>query len=676
MKDDHELLRQYEKEFNLDYWAVEDQRDQSNEELRFSMVPGGHWESYLVDDYEDRAKLEIDETSDYLYRTYGQWVDNRMMPHFSPDDGEGTEDTAETIAGLLRRDMRRNNGQYAIDVAVFESMACGVGAYKVATCYEDEEDEDNPDQVAKVEPIHNAYSMVAWDASATRADKSDANRCNVLMAYSEDEFKAEWPDAVPTSAQTPDDRKYFNWRSAVADEIYVSCRYHVEYEKKKVYTYYNPLTGEKVKQYNQDEEAELTGSGFELLSERRVKVRTVYKTMFSGSQILEGPRRISGKHIPVIPVYGYRAFIDGKEYYFGVIRKRMDGQRLLNMTVSLAAEAAAHGPEDKLIFNPEQMSNPNIKRSWEQNRHQAPYLLADPATDDEGQVVANGPVGVAPGANLSQATQTLIDFVGGHLARHTGGAPQDTIDPDASGKAINAVIKRIDMNTRPIFDNIRDSLVQFGRVYLDVAREIYTDRIGRSAKVVSQDGSSSMVSLMALSAKDGKFSYENDISSGKFESVVEIGPNYETQREETVESLKDLYTSIIGSNPNNPLADILLNKLIIELPMTGMGEVKDYVRRNLLLQGVISPETEEDAQVLQNAGIQAGEDPQKKLIDATAANQETEAAQNMKEIEKADADIIARQAKARRDHAEAEAQEIDNALARLGGLPAQRRVSI
>ena len=656
-------LNKFIEEFQLDYAAQEEQRDGANAEIRFAMVPGGQWEGYLEDDYENRAKLEVDQTSDYLYRTYAQWVDNRQSPTFSPDDDIATDDDSELLEGLLRKDIRRENGQAAIDTAIFEAMACGQGAFLVSTMYEDDEDEDNQDQVSVLKQISNAYSMVVWDSSATRADKADAGHCTVLLPYSIRKFKQKWPDADPSSTLQPQDRRWFNWSNASTGDVYVACRYNIERKNVVVYTFANIVTGERVKlegkEYD-EEKAELLKNGFVELSKRKVNRRQVFKTLFTGSGILEKPRRIAGKYIPVIPVYGYRAFIDGTEFTYGVIRKRMDGQRLLNASISLAAESAAHGPEDKPLFAPEQMQNPAVRAQWAKNRHQLPYLLADPLYDESGEtILMAGPTGMIPGATLSQASQVLIGFANDFIKTGTGGAPADIVDTEASGKALNTLYKRVDMNTRMIFDNISASLVHFGKVWREMASEIYTDRTGRKAKTIMVDGQIKDVTLMALSGEGGELGYRNDLSKGRFEAVVEIGASYETEREEAISALKDILEAIMKRNPADPLADIILNKIILELPSHGMDDIKDYVRRKQLLAGVIKPETKEDVEILQQAGIQAGEDPQKKLIEAATANEEAGAAKRVKEMEKLDADI-------QHTRAETEAQIIENQVAKSG----------
>src|SRR5690349_2037964 len=186
---------QWKTDFYTDFEATSEQRDKTNEELRFAMVPGGQWEGFLETTMENRAKLELDQASDYLYRTYAQWTENRVQVNYSPDDDSSTDDDAELLDGLLRRDMRRKNGQAAIDVAVFEAMGGGYGAFHISTEYEDEEDPENEDQCIVFSDLTSAYATVVWDSAARRRDKADAMRCTVLIPRSPDGFKRKYPNA-------------------------------------------------------------------------------------------------------------------------------------------------------------------------------------------------------------------------------------------------------------------------------------------------------------------------------------------------------------------------------------------------------------------------------------------------------------------------------------------------
>lgn len=638
---------QWKTDFYTDFEATSEQRDKTNEELRFAMVPGGQWEGFLTDSMENRAKLELDQASDYLYRTYAQWTENRVSVNFAPDDDASTDDDAELLDGLFRRDLQRKNGQAAIDVAVFEAMGGGYGAVQLNTEYEDEEDPDSHDQCISFGALPSAYAVAVFDSAAKLVDKSDARRCTVLIPHSPEGFKDKYPDAVADSAVTPQDRSMFNWSTPKL--IWEGVRYEVRVEATTVYTYGDPISQDIVRLTEADrkeDEPELKAAGYELLSKKRVKRRNVYRMKFCGNCVLEEERRIAGKYIPVIPFYGYMAHLDGVPYWHGVIRKRMDGQRALNMTLSLLAESAASADSDKPIFDPEQMPA-GVKETWKGDRHQKAYFLAKALRNKDGSIAQTGPVAMLQGATQSQAAQSLLQTVHALITQGTGGAPQEAIDPQTSGKAVNAVLRRVDMNTQPIFDNIKTSMRHLGEVYRCIAAEVYADREGRSTSIVTQEGERQRVTLLQPQGKGGQIVYGNDVSRGKFEVIVDTGPSFQTQREETITALKDIVQAI---PPGDPLGRIVLSRIIEMLPAQGMDDIKTYIRKQLLLAGVRQPESEEDFAVLEQMSQKAGDvTPQDQLVLAAASAQQTEAMLNAAKVAETRSKVIANQAKASLD---------------------------
>lgn len=623
----------YKREFYQDFSATMEQRDKSNEELRFSMVTGGQWEGFLETTFENRARIELDQTAEYLYRTYAQWTENRIGVTYAPDDDDSTDDDAELLEGLFRRDLRRRNGQTSIDQAVFEAMACGVGAFHLATEYEDDEDPDNEDQCVCFSELANAYATVLWDSSARKRDKSDANRCTILIPHSPEGFKSKYPSAKSDSTLRPTDRRLFNWTAPKL--VYEAIRYEVRVEDDVVYTFGHPETEDivKVKKAElKEEQGELKAAGYVQLSIKKVRTRNVYRTKFCGGEILEEERRIAGRYIPVIPVYGYVAHIDGVDHWHGVVRKKMDGQRLLNMSASLMAESAASATEDKPIFDPAQVEG--VKQIWSQDRHQHPYLLARALRHPEtGQLEQAGPLGFLPGASQAASAQQLLNTVRELIQQGTGGAPQDIADPMASGKAISAVMKRVDMNTQPIFDNVKTAMRHAGEVFRWIAAEVYAERT-RTINVVTQAGEMQRRQLLQVGVKHGQIMYSNDPSKGRFEVVPDTGPSFQSQREQSVEALKDIVRSM---DQTDPLQRVVMMRIIELLPTQGMDDIKDYIRQQMLLQGVRKPETPEDMQVLQKAQAQQGQpNSQDQLMQSMAQNQRMQAAERVSTIHEKD----------------------------------------
>lgn len=624
----------YRQDFELDYNATAEQREMCNEELRFSLVSGGQWEGYLEDEYENRAKMEVDQTSEYLHRTFADWTQNRMGVNYSPDDEATTDEDAELLDGLFRRDMRRRGGQDAVDTAVYEAIGGGYGALILNSDYEDDLDSTNQKQNITITECPNAYALAVFDSGARRKDKSDARRCTILTPYTKEVFEEKWP-GVESSSLRPHDKSYFNWSND--EHVYVGTRYEIKEKTLLQANYLNVQTKERVtlqgKKEIEEEELSLLAAGFIYVNKRTVKHRQVFKTLFTGDEILEKERRIAGNFIPVIPFYGFRGFVDGVEYFHGVIRKRMDAQRLLNMSISLAAEGAAHSHEGKQIFTPEQVSG--LKGAWSKNLHQAPYALADPVYNEDGSIKHLGPVGQIAGSTLAPAAASLIQMTSEFIRMGTGGAPQDISDPNASGKAINALIKRSDKNTQPIFDNIRTSLKHLGRVYQSMASEIYAgkENFNRALKIVNEKEETSEIRLLSPLPDGEQVTYQNDVSKGSFEVVVDIGRDYSTQREESIEALKDI---LISMPQDHPMYNDTLGEIIYLLPNNGLNNLQRKVRYEQLIGGA-APENDEERALVENIqslqGAEKPKTPNDMLLESAALEQQTQAAMNQQKIE-------------------------------------------
>ncbi|MEW8053453.1 MAG: portal protein, partial [Candidatus Thiodiazotropha sp.] len=75
-------------------------------------------------------------------------------------------------------------------------------------------------------------------------------------------------------------------------------------------------------------------------------------------------------------------------------------------------------------------------------------------------------------------------------------------------------------------------------------------------------------------------------------------------------------------DPNHPYYSAVLGLLIENLDGPGIDDLRDYVKRDLLIKGVKQPETDEDRAVLDSLNQ---EDPQDKLIEAATQQQLAEA---------------------------------------------------
>ena len=638
--DDGEFVKDWTARIGKVWDDGEDQRDEANEDIRFCNVEGGMWEGWLETAYDntDRVRLEFDITSDYVNRFVGGWKQNRAGIYFSPDDDATSDEDAERLTGIYRADFNDNSGRISTDTAVEECAECGVGHFQMLTEFENPEDPEDERQKICWKPLHNSYSYVVWDDHAKRIDKADAKWSVVLTPYTDEAYEEAFPDAETKAGSfDPHTRAWIDWNSN--EFIVVAELYQVENKATVMHVYGNEETGE-VKAFPADEvdkiTDELLDQGWKKIRERKMERQTCSKTIFNGAEILEKKKRIPGKYIPIIPMYAYRKYIDGKERYRGLVRKLKDPNRVFNMSVSRVAESSAASPDSVPIFLEEQ-----VKRhmdNWADKTNKA-FQLVDKVLDGNGNFLATGPVGYVQPTPLDQNTVAAIDMTARHVQLVTGNSPQDTIDPDASGKAINALIKREDQKTHIVTDNINISLEHSAKVYQSMAEEIYS--IPMTKRSLGEDGEASTIKINApiLDRQTGTLVVGEDISGKKFKVSARIGPQYETQREATIETLERVM-DMVGNE--SKYFSALLAMWMKNISGTGLEELKEFNRNEMLKMGLAKPENEEEQQMLQILSQQV--DPQAELTQAASEQQKAEAANLMASAENKAADTMKKKA--------------------------------
>lgn len=627
IEEDTDLIQKYVKQISEAYSMGDEQRDAANEDIRFCSVDGGMWEGWLAETVSDevkRAKLELDLTTDFVNRYTGEWRLNRANVYFTPDDTETTDDDADLITSIYRADFKDNDGQIAQDVAIDEVAECGVGHFKLLTRFEDDENPENENQNIHWEPIYNSYATVIWDMQAKRSDKQDASWCVVLNPFTKEAFEEKYPDLSPMSAYEPTTRKSLDW--IAGDEIYVAERYSVKTVTETLKVYRN-LDLNQVKALTDEELKDFDLEGWDFTRERKVKRRRVEKSIFTCKEFIEQDTRIPGQFIPIIPMYGYRKYIDGQERYRGLVRKMKDANRLFNANVSRIAESSTTSADETPIFTKPQIEG--LESNWADARKNA-YQVINPLQDSEGNDIHQGPVGYMKPPQIDPNTAASAEIVSNFVQRLTGNAPQDTIDPDASGKAINALRVRENLNTQTMTDNIVQSIKHSGNVYLSIANEIYTGF--RTKRTQAQDGTTNLQKINQTTFEGGT-PVQGDIFGKRFKVDSEVGPQYESQREATVETLERAM-ALVG--PESKYFEPLMAMWLKNITGTGLEEVKEFNRREMLKMGLTEPENEEERQMLQ-ALIQQP-DPAAELAQAATQQQQAEAQSLMASAEQKMAD--------------------------------------
>ena len=615
-----EALRQ----FNDIQTALRDERLQCLQDRRFYSLCGAQWEGPLWDQYENKPKFEVNKIMLAVIRIVNEYRNNRITVDYVSKDGTDNAKLAEVCDGLYRADEQASVADEAYDNAFEEAVGGGIGAWRLRTVYEDEENDEDDRQRIRMEPIFDADSSVFFDLNAKRQDKSDAKYAFVVTSMTRESYKETYNDD-PTDWPKIIHQYEFDW--ATPDVVFVAEYYKVE-EKTETIRIFEAIDGTEerytARDFENDETLEetLMAIGTREVRQKRVKRMRVRKYIMSGGRVLEDAGYIAGKCIPIVVVYGKRWFVDNIERCMGAVRLAKDAQRLKNMQLSKLGEISALSSIEKPIMTPEQVAGHQLM--WaEDNLRDYPYLLINPITGPDGNTQAAGPLAYTKSAAIPPAMAALLQITEQDMQDILGN-PQgaDKIVSGVSGKAVEMIQTRVDMQTYIYMSNFAKGMKRCGEIWLSMAKEIYVEG-ERKMKTIAPTGESSVVELMRpmIDPETGAMVTENDLSNATFDVVADVGPSSSSKRAATVRALTGMLQ--ITSDPET--AQVLTAMAMMNMEGEGVSDANAYFRKKLLRMGVVKP-TDTEAEELMAEMQGKPQDPNAMYLQAAAEEATAKAA--------------------------------------------------
>ena len=435
----------------------------------------------------------------------------------------------------------------------------------------------------------------------------------------------------------------FDWLTP--DVVYVAEYYRVEEVGETVRIFEN-LAGTEERytthDFREDESLEemLAAVGTVEVRQKRVKKKMVHKYIMSGSKILEDCGYIAGKCIPIIPVFGKRWFVDNIERCMGHVRLAKDAQRLKNMQISKLAEISALSTVEKPILTPEQVAGHQVMWS-EDNLKDYPYMLVNPITDANGNQAVSGPVGYTKPPQIPPAMAALLQITETDMMQimgnQTGG---EEIASNISGKAVELIQTRLDMQTFIYMSNFSKAMRRCGEVWLSMAKDVYVED-ERKMKIIDVTETVDSVTLMQPAISEmGEVIMENDLTKATFDVDVEVGPSSSTKKQATVRAL----TGMMQITADPEMQSVLGAMAMMNMEGEGISDVRDYFRQKLLKMGVVQP-TEAEAEELMMAMQNQQPDPNAIFLQAAAEEATAKAAKARADVVKTIADAELQQAR-------------------------------
>lgn len=497
----------------------------AKDDLKFLAGGDGQWNDAEVASRisSGRPIITINKLPTFLHQVTNDQLENQSSIKVHPVDDDADVETAKVISGLIKNIEYSTNADVAYDTAVNFAASIGFGYYRLVT---DWVDENSFDQEIKFERIANPFS-VHFDYASKAIDGSDQYRCLIETAVELKAFKAEYPKSKIDGNSFVDN----DWIKD--NEIIIGEYYRVECTPDTLLLLSNGETGLK---------SDLAGElpeGVTVLKSRPSEKRKVMLYKMTGAEILE-KTEIKCRWIPVFPVYGNEINIDGKVIRSGILRNAKDPAKLYNYFWTSAAEEINSRTKTPWVMAEGQ--DEGHENEWRYaNRVTLSRLIYKP-TMYNGQLVPppqrqpmadfpSGLMGMAMQANDDiKATTGLFDASLGARGNAT------------SGRQELAQQRQGDLANFHYTDNANKTKRHCGRCILDMVPFYYDAE--RVVRILGEDGEFNHAKINApnpnpeVDAQTGAIKRVlNDMSIGTYDVTISTGPSYQTQRQESAESM-------------------------------------------------------------------------------------------------------------------------------------------
>lgn len=571
--------------------ATDDQWDYYSKQMR------GLW----------RPALTFNRLNGVIKQIIGDYRQNKLAIKVRPAGDDASEEKAEIIAGLIRNIEATSNADMAYTHAFECCLRGGFGFFRIETRYCGD---DSFDMDLAITPIANPLT-VYFDPSAKLPTREDAEWCFVTETIPKETFERLYPDKETASFSMPTSKEYTDWYDA--DGVRVA-----EYFEKERYTArLAAFAPDIVMEVQSDEQIEAMESlGFKFLRERTAeRVRVKWRKLY-GDGILE-EEALPIKYIPIVPVIGEEVNIEGRQLTRSAIFYAKDAQKTYNYMKTTAVEMAALSPKAPFMVTAKQIQG--LQAMWDSaNVSPAPYLIFNPDPQNPGPPQRMQPT-PQPIGEVSMALGAADDIKAttGIFDASLGAEGNET-----SGKAILARQNQGALASMIFHDNLAKSIEYAGRILIDWIPPNYdTERVLRVLDIEGQPRTEK-VNEREYDPLTGITTILNSITVGKYDIVVNAGPDFASKRVEAVSGMMEL------AKAYPPLMQTAGDLVVKNMDWPGAEEISERLKRTLPPQLTMSEEELEQTQA-QQANQPPPEPPEVQAQRAQAERQQMEFEQKM-----------------------------------------------
>lgn len=459
-----------------------------------------------------RPAITIDQLGQFIHQVANDIRMNTPTIKIIPGDEEASVEAAEKIKGIVRKIEYASNADDAYDTAVLNSIKCSIGFFRIDHDFADDE---SALQKLVIKRVVNPLACVI-DSDSVECDGSDAKHGTIIDQVLVSDFKKQYPDFEPVSFEGES-------KTTPKDEDYISIAEHFVLDiKEREVGFLDDKTSEdfdKKKTYK---------------AKRKVRKVTVRRYKLSGKDVLE-ETTFPGKYIPLVPVYGEEAWVEGKRHLHSLIRKSKQAQRMFNYWKSLETELLMKQPQAPVMAAAGSVEN--YSADWlEPNKT---MVLRYDHVDVQGNPIPK-PERLAPPTiptGIINAARETVDDIKATMGMYNASVGKQ--GNETSGVAIDARKAEGDVATYHFGDNLVRSVTHGGRIIVCALPEIYD-----TERVVPAIGAEDEHEFVGINGAKVEGQEETvDLKRGKYDVRVTTGASFTTQRQETAAALTQMFSS-------------------------------------------------------------------------------------------------------------------------------------
>jgi hypothetical protein len=494
---------------------------------------------------EKRPTLTINHTNTFCRRLKNQLRQQRPRIKCHPTGGGARIEDAEVITGLVRHIETLSNASVAYDMGAEAAIDGGWGYWRIVSEYTAP---DSFDQELLIKPIANTFTVYDDPMSIMPAGE-DRKWLLISEEMSRAEYKRRYPKAenVEWSPTAPGDQSSTRWETKFKVRLAEYYRIHEIADTLVLMT-----DGRGWFKSQMPSEETMLASGFRPVVQYRINGeaegdwitrptsrRQVQWFRINGKKVVDR-RDLPGKYIPVIRCEGDKTL--------------MDPARMFNYWRSSETERYALSPKAPWVMAEGQDEG---HPEWDDaNTRSYSRLIYKPVTDSAGNALP--PPIRQPAtpieAGFAQAAQSAqLD-----LMSVAGMQPES---PELQAKVIggNKYLQRRqgmqDLTHFQYYDNQTYSIMWTGIILLDLIPHYYDTK--RMQRIIGDDGVPKMVEINNPES-DAVYRVKTNLEMGRYDVVMDTGPDYGTKREEGTEALIGLLGTPMGQKVSDLASDLVV----------------------------------------------------------------------------------------------------------------------